>query len=296
MAYPSPRLTALSLVIVLSLLSPFSHATEGAGGVYPNGITDFMVGVLPPPGTYLLNSVGHYQAASFKNPGLLFQDIDFSITSESVRIVHITEKRLLGARYGNYVVAAFLDMNLRAANLHLHKAGFADLVVAPAILGWDRASFHGGGGIDINLPSGKYQSSDFLNPGRHYYAFTPFLFATLFAQGGPELSAKVMFDINSKNDASDYRSGNELHADYAAGWHFGQKLIAGAGGYYYRQMTPDKGSGARFGDFKGRVASAGPYLSYKFGSFSLTIKVQHEMGARNRSEGDKYWLKTVMVF
>ncbi len=36
------------------------QATEGGAGVYLNGFTGFMAGVVPPPGTYVTNYVYHY--------------------------------------------------------------------------------------------------------------------------------------------------------------------------------------------------------------------------------------------
>ncbi|MFZ1574382.1 MAG: hypothetical protein WAT36_03925, partial [Chromatiaceae bacterium] len=45
---------AACLATALALATP-AAATEGGGGHYPNGAEDFMVGALPPPGTYFIN-------------------------------------------------------------------------------------------------------------------------------------------------------------------------------------------------------------------------------------------------
>jgi hypothetical protein len=42
--------------------------------------------------------------------------------------------------------------------------------------------------------------------------------------------AKIMHDFNLRNDATDYRSGQELHMDYAVGWGFDNGWVVGLGG------------------------------------------------------------------
>jgi hypothetical protein len=45
------------LVILLGLclgISNISYATEGGGGMYPNGNENYLVGALPPPGFYTM--------------------------------------------------------------------------------------------------------------------------------------------------------------------------------------------------------------------------------------------------
>ena len=291
------RTAGLVMMFLILLTGSETRASESAGGVYPNGITDFAVGMLPPPGTYLLASAGHYTADKFVNPAPLFSDIDFTITSDSVRVVHMTRVKLPGGgRYGFYGIAAFLDMDLRAGAFRQHASGLADLVVAPVLAGWDHKTIHYGGGLDINLPTGAYDKHRFLNPGRHYTAFSPFGVFTWLSKSGPEFSTRVMYDINTKNTSTGYRTGNELHADFVAAWHFGKSLAVGAGGYVYEQVQPDTGTGTTFGEFKGSVRSIGPYVSWKFKTFSLTGKYSKESGAKNRSEGDRVYVKATIAF
>jgi hypothetical protein len=53
-------LCALWLYMGAALFSWPAFATEGGGGVYPNGAEDFMSGALPPPGTYFLDYANFY--------------------------------------------------------------------------------------------------------------------------------------------------------------------------------------------------------------------------------------------
>ncbi len=62
--------------------------------------------------------------------------------------------------------------------------------------------------------------------------------------------------------ATDYTTGTELHLEGAVIQHLPSGFSFGAGGYHYRQVTGDSGSGARLGSFEGRVTAVGPVLGY----------------------------------
>jgi hypothetical protein len=64
----------------------------------------------------------------------------------------------------------------------------------------------------------------------------------------------------------------------------------GLAGYHYQQVTGDSGSGARLGDFEGRVTALGPVLTYSFALGKIPVSTQlewmHEFDVENRAEGD----------
>ena len=68
----------------------------------------------------------------------------------------------------------------------------------------------------------------------------------------------------------------------------------------YEVAVGDSGSGATFGDFKGRTAGFGPVLShaFKIGSVDLIAEAKwlHEFETRNRLQGDIVWFKLVAKF
>jgi hypothetical protein len=70
--------------------------------------------------------------------------------------------------------------------------------------------------------------------------------------------------------------------------------------YYYRQVTGDSGSGANFGDFKGKSVGVGPVVSYvsKVASHDVIAELKwlHETETENRLTGDILWLKVVFKF
>jgi hypothetical protein len=99
--------------------------------------------------------------------------------------------------------------------------------------------------------------------------------------------------FNAQNPATDYKTGNEFHFEWAAVQHFSPKLDAGLVGYYYQQLSGDSGEGAK-APFKGRVAAIGATLGYNFEvekvPVSARLKYFHEFAAENRAEGDAVYL------
>ena len=83
-----------------------------------------------------------------------------------------------------------------------------------------------------------------VNIGRNYWSFDPFyVFSYLGDKDSPipgfEVSAKVMYWINTINTATSYTSGQEFSTDYLIGQHFGNWRI-GANGHFLYQTTDDK--------------------------------------------------------
>lgn len=95
--------------------------------------------------------------------------------------------------------------------------------------------------------------------------------------------------FNFENDATNYKSGNEFHFEWAIGREFAPGLLIGVVGYNYRQLTGDSGAGAVLGDFKGRVDAIGPGLSYTtlIRTTPLILNLRHyqEFHADHRFEG-----------
>jgi hypothetical protein len=120
---------------------------------------------------------------------------------------------------------------------------------------------------------------------------------------GIEASGWAGIDFNTKNTATDYLSGDQLHVDATLAKHLpllGGTVGLGATGFYYQQITADSGSGARFGDFKGRTMGFGPIASFATkiggGDWAFEAKWLPEFEVRNRLDGDSFWFKVRAAF
>ncbi|HNZ64547.1 MAG TPA: transporter [Smithella sp.] len=293
------------LIAAAMLLGPVALpgtalATEGGGGSYPNGAEDFMAGALPPPGTYVKNFLTYYSASEFKNNNgnNLFPDFKLKVAADVVRVIHVTRYKILGADWAFHALIPLVHQDVELTGLSDDRAGLGDIIINPMVLGWHTKNIHVAAGVDIFVPIGSYNQDRLANSGRNYWTFEPVLGVTCLSDNGLELSAKFMYDINTENDDTNYKSGREFHVDYTVGYHINKEWAVGVGGYYYNQMTDDELSGIKVGadGFEGRVFSIGPEVQYGYKNMSFTLKWQPEFEARNKPEGDKLWFNLVYAF
>jgi len=283
-------------------------ATEGGGGAYPNGAEDFMSGAVPPPGNYFINYVNYYSADKLKdNNGDTVNGFKLKVAADVLRFIHVTDKQVLGGFWGMHVFIplVYQDVNLNVpvapVQMDDSRASLGDIIVDPFILSWHGANWHAATGVDIYVPTGNHDKTRLANVGRNYWTFEPIIAATFLPGAGFDISAKLMYDFNTKNSDSTtlgvekYKSGQEFHVDYAVGKKVGD-FTGGLAGYYYRQMTDDEADGVKVSDKRGQVAAFGPALKYDYKNMSLSLKYLFETEVRNRPAGDNLWFKFVYAF
>jgi hypothetical protein len=263
-----------------------------------------MVGALPPPGTYFINYLSWYSADSFRddNGDKLFDDFDLDVVANTLRLVHVTDYKFLGA---NWAVHAFLplvnvDVSRRIAPPFDRESdsrfGLGDIIIDPFILGWHGKNWHLITGLDIYVPTGAYDKNDLANIGRNYWTFEPVVAFTYLSDGGFEVSAKLMYAFNTENNDTNYQSGQEFHMDYTLGYHTGPWSL-GIGGYYYQQTTDDELNSRTFMDgFRGRAFAIGPQVKYDYQNMAFTLKYQAETNVENRPDGNSLWFKFLYAF
>jgi len=214
--------------------------------------------------------------------------------------VHATDKQILGGLWGFHLFLPFANVDVKIGDKHESKFGLGDIILDPFILSWHGKNWHAATGIDIYMPSGSYNRNDMANVGRNYWTFEPVIAGTYMTDNGFEASAKLMYDINTRNhDAtqgnSTYLSGQEFHLDYTLAKKISDFSV-GLSGYYYQQTTDDEANGATVPDNKGRVVALGPALKYDYKNMSFSLKYQFETAAENRPEGDNLWFKFIYAF
>ncbi|TCN88992.1 SphA family protein [Shewanella fodinae] len=288
-----------SALVTASLFSSSVRATEGGGGVYPNGAEGYMAGALPPAGLYYQNFLNHYTVdrlndADGHNSGV---KINLQASADVSRFIYMTHYQLLGADYGVYTTIPLVHISgsLQAGSTDINSSvsGLGDISFAPIMLGWHFTNWHFGAALEFTAPTVEYNQYRFANPGRNYWVTTPVFVAT-YLNNGFEASGKFMYDINAKNDDTDYKSGQEFHFDYALGYHLANYTL-GVAGYYYQQTTDDKVGGVVYQDgYKGKAFAIGPAVKIDGQMGSLELRYQKEVTAENRPEGDKFWVKVTL--
>ncbi len=294
----------LSLVVVLfsALLFVLSatqvQATEMGGGAYPNGAEDFMSGAVPPPGFYFIDYLTHYRADTFRDGSgdSAIPGFDLKATANVFRFIYVTKQQVFGGFWGMHAFLPVVNLDVTVPGMSQSKSGIGDIIIDPFILSWHSKNWHAVTGLDIYLPTGPYDKHDVANIGRNYWTFEPVAAFTYMSDSGFDVSAKFMYDFNTKNDDTGYTSGQEFHVDYSIGKKF-DNLSVGIGGYYYKQTTDDEQHGVKVGDGnKGQAFGIGPQIKYDHKNMSFLLKYQAETSVKNRPDGDKFWLKFVYAF
>lgn len=149
-------------------------------------------------------------------------------------------------------------------------------------------------GMSVVAPTGSYDAQRAVNPGTgKYWTLRPVLLSSAVWENGLELGLRATYSFNSRNTATEVRSGQYLHADYAAMYRLNDAWRMGLQGYLVEQTTRDKGPGVAAHGNKARVHALGPMLAYmsESGIWSADIKVLNEFSVRNRPEGRTVWLR-----
>ena len=290
------RLTA-SVGLLFALLSPsLANATENGGGIYPNGAESFLTAAVPPPGYYLIDYVNYYEAQRLVGTGGkdLVPGFRVDALADAARFVHWGPQKFLGGQLGQQVVLPYVILDVSAAGAHQHKSGFGDMTIDPLLLSYQNARFHVVLSPEFNVPTGNYVKGDLANIGRNYYNFEPLIAFTYTGAKNFEFDTKIMYDLNGTNPSTNYKSGNEIHADYVAGY-TKAGMFAGIAGYFYKQTTDDLVGGVKVGSdgFRGQVFAFGPDVHMPLAKGFLAFKWEHEVGVKNRTQGEKFWIKLI---
>lgn len=275
-------------------------ATEGGGSHYPGGNEDFQVGVLPPSGSYFMNYFMYYVADELRNNSghKVPVDFDLDVTVDALRFIHVTKKKLFGADIGMHLIVPMAYQHVSMGGASQSKTGLGDIEFSPFVLGWHfNKNWHLTTCVDIMAPTGYYDKDDLSNLGRNHWTFNPIVAFSYFHDKGFEMSAKLLYLINTVNSATGYTSGQEFIVDYLIGQHIGNWAI-GINGAYYKQITKDeiRNEPANFNGNKSQFFSIGPAIQYTYKNMCFNAKYQVDTKVKNKPDGQKFWLKFFYAF
>jgi len=168
-------------------------------------------------------------------------------------------------------------------------SGFGDLYPT-ATLKWNRDVHNVMVYATAAIPVGTYDPARLASIGLgHWAADAGAGYTYLDEHRGFEWSAVAGMTYNFINPYTQYQSGVDVHLDWAISPYLSERMHIGAVGYYYDQLSGDSGPGARLGDFKSRVAGAGPQIGFflPMGDREgyLNFRAYYEFAAEHRLEG-----------
>jgi hypothetical protein len=307
------RLLRSVLCIAALLLPAPALAVEGGTSPYLKGFGGFLSGVTPAPGTYASYVFYYFHGsadASTRN-GIAEFDVGAHADLNLLEGTWITDATILGGRYGVSGAFDYLDTGLQgtfslpggAQNAKLHTGGMSDSLLSPIILGWDSGNWHWNTDLLIYVPTGTYHTNQYLNVGKNIWAFMPQAGVTWFdPQSGWDVSGQLTYVSMTRNDATDYQSGDILHFDWGTGLHFGakQEWEIGVNGSVMDQLGGDSGKGAVLGPFKAQSFGVGPAVTWHTMAgavpFALSAKWESDFSSRNTLGGDVFMFSATAVF
>lgn len=301
------RTRAAAGLMACACMHPLAvQAVEGGiGNVIPGTVATLID--LPPtqPGWIVQANYLNYDASA----RMPVAQVEQKISGYMLAAFYTFEPKLLGAAYSIGATLPYLTVDVKAdlGSLRLsdRRSGLGDLTLVPAMLAWKHESWQYSALLSVYAPTGVYDKDRLANPGLNYWTFDPTVGASYNNEStGFNAALYAGIGINTRNKATDYRSGAVLHFDASV-----QQLLplgpgvvgVGAEAFYLEQVTADQGSGAVFGDFKGRSAGIGPVLSWVLplgGRETLAAELRWlpETSVKNRLEGDLIWFKVVYQF
>jgi hypothetical protein len=284
-----------------------AHAAEGGVGAYLLGSRGVGAGITPPAGVYFQDDAYFYDGKigggkTLATGGLLVANVSVQSWINLPTTLWVTPAKILGGDLGFSLTTPFGEPRVNAGllvnsprfgpigvNVTDDHTALSDFYVQ-SFLGWQSGNFHWQFGIGGIIPSGTYVVGQLSNASLNRPAVDLYgTFTWLDPAIGWDLSAAAGFTFNQPNTATDYQTGDEFHLEWAATKYITKQFTVGLVGYYYQQLTPDKGTGAVLGAFEGRVAALGGSIGYTFEAgklpISTRIKVYREFAVQNRLEG-----------
>lgn len=287
---------ALATLAGLAAALPAAHATEGGLTTAAAGAEGFLAGALPPPGSYGLVYVNHYRADRFNNGDGDSAVPGFKVRATAVvgRVVWMSDTSVAGGQFGAYGVLPLVDLKVDAAGASDSRTGLGDPELG-ALVAWHGPQWHHAAALAVVAPTGAYERTRMANTGNNHWTLRPVFVASYLNAAGLDASAKITYSINGRNDDTDYRSGQYLHADFNLGQRVAPDWQVGLQGMLIHQTTDDKQAGAVVGDgMRTRVLALGPAVRWQSpAGVSLEAKLLKETAARWHTQGTALWLKAV---
>jgi hypothetical protein len=310
-----------TFALTASLLSPVVRAEEAGSGHYLPGATASFIDALPGREAFAyVNAFTYYNGSASGSRqlnlgGQVVANIDGTVYADTSILLYQTPWKILGGQYAAAVAIPYVWMEVEGnvqvgpitGNRRDTANGIGDLQILPVMLGWTNGDLKFGTTFGLYAPTGDYERGQLANLGKNYWTFEPGVSVSwLSSKIGTEVSLFAGYEVSTKNDTTDYQSGEVFHLDATVAQHlplFGGFVGVGANAFYYQQVSGDRGSGAKLGDFEGRTIGVGPVLSYttKIGRNKKTdlvaeLKWLPELDVAKRMEGDTIWFKLALAF
>ncbi|WP_375057468.1 transporter [Zobellella sp. DQSA1] len=275
-------------------LAALSGPALAANGHYVPGVEGLKGPVVPPAGTYYRGYLVHYDFDKIKLPDDNTLSAKGNVTALANRLIHITEKQLLGADYGFETIIPVQRNDFDFANRK--ESGVGDIFVGPVVLGWHGQQWDAVFAAGLWLDTGDYSSTEPTAIGKGYKSTMLTLGGTYYPDADRRWSVSALsrYEIKSKQDETGITPGDSWLVEWGIGKRLDNGLELGLVGYDAWQLENSKGAPAG----KAEKHALGVEAGYFWPSLMLGLNAAYlnEYQVENGPSGDLFRLTLTKVF
>jgi hypothetical protein len=291
------KLINIAAVSFLAFTANQTYALEAGKSIYSHGAENYMVGVIPPTGFAGLLYGMHYSSDRLNDSnGDRVNIPNFKVEATGIvpRFVWVSDNKILGGNFILDSLVPLVHLKATAGNENVSESGIGDIMIGTALGYHHSPNLHSALALDFYLPTGDYDQNKIANIGTNRLTIEP-AYAVTYINDKFNADIRVGYLYNGKNDDTNYESGDEFHFDYALGLNH-KNITYGISGYYQKQIKNDRLNNFELNNSKTEGLSIGPSFKYQYQNWFITAKYEKEIMSKNRTEGDAFWIKTVLQF
>ena len=304
MCFPKTVASTIAALGVFLCLVGSSSGEEGGAGDYIPGLYASLINITPnKPGFalgtgYLFYSGSAGGGTTLPFGGLLAANINADVSLADLSLTYTLRPTILGAHYSVSLSIPYVWVDVEAKvslNPRLFRSiignrtktvsdganGISDIFFVPFALNWTFGDLQVNPQFFMVAPTGDYQKGQLANPGKNHWMFDWLLgLSYLSHKTGTEFTMFAGYAISTENPDTNYRNGDVFHLEGTLQQYLPlskQTLIGvGVNGFYYQQVTADRGSGALLGANEGTDIGVGPVVTliHKAEKYNFSVQAK----------------------
>jgi hypothetical protein len=175
-----------------------------------------------------------------------------------------------------------------STKINLNSFGLGDFYLQSVWLTWEKNKLSTTFSYGIWVPIGKYEVNSTENVGLGYWSHNFRVMGRYKPKDKISLTSGLTYEINSKQEGTDFKEASHLTVDYGASYNFTMGHEVGLYGFGTWQTGDDKGEKAVLD--KDQIYGLGIYGSYwlKPGKLGVLSRFTNNFGTRNRFGGASF--------
>ena len=257
------------------------------------------------PGWTYLGTLRYANGDAIKDGGganvPVFNDPGMKVTTQVNHFSYTSPINVMGAALGFNVLLPVVSIDTHfgqpGAALQGSGTSLGDITLGPSlqfkpVMGPRGPVFVQRLELDVLLPTGKYDEQRDVNQGAGFYSINPYWAATWFPAGGWEVSWRLHYLYNFRNDkpassaplafqgmpVRDTQAGRAAWINFTTSYAIAPGIRAGLNSYYFKQVSDNEINRVSIGNSREQVFGVGPGMVFEV--------------ARDGGKRDSLWINT----